>query len=139
MANAKKNEIIITKGRGGYSLHYDTINSCVEPKIVINTFGFYKIIYGLINMPKNIYKEGIKEIYFNEYDPDEIPKKEKEIFKGLINILERSARGEKNLEDKIEEIKKTLIKKNNKEEFLIMKGLRNKEESFNSLYKIIKE
>ncbi len=135
----KKNEIFITKRGGGYSLRYKGEDKCTEPRYVINTMGFYSIIDGLINyMPKNIYEDGIKKVYFNEDNYNKIPEKEKEIFKGLINILEKSAK-EKNLEDKIEKIKEILIKKEDRKKFLEVEISRNEEESFNSLYKIAKE
>ena len=134
----KKNEILIEKNREGYSLCYNLNESYTTPEIIINTMGFYDIIDGLIEMPKNIYKKGIKKIYFNEDDFYKFSKKEKKIFKGLINILEKFATGEKNLEYKLEKIKKTLINKEDKEKFLIQEISRNKEKSFNSLYKITK-
>ncbi len=135
----KKNEIFITKHREGYSLHYNTIESCTKPQIVINSRGFYNIINGLIEfMPKNIYKEGIKKVYLNDSKCCEFSKEEKEIFEGLINALEKSAK-EKNLEDKIKEIRNILIHKENTEKFLKMERARNEEKSFNSLYKTAKK
>ena len=135
----KKNEIFIRNSREGYSLHYGEKDAFTQPKIVINSMKFYNIVDGLLGMSKNIYKKGIKKIYFNEDDYFKIPKKEKKIFKGLINTLERFAIGEKNLEYKIEEIKKILINKENRKKFLTNELSRNQEESFNSLYKIAKE
>ena len=134
----KKNEIFIRNSREGYSLYYGEKYAFTQPKIVINSMKFYNIVDGLLGMSKNIYKKGIKKIYFNEDDYFKIPKKEKKIFKGLINTLERFAIGEKNLEYKIEEIKKILINKENRKKFLTNELSRNQEESFNSLYKIIK-
>ena len=134
----KKNEIFIRNSREGYSLYYGEKYAFTQPKIVINSMKFYNIVDGLLGMSKNIYKKGIKKIYFNEDDYFKIPKKERKIFKGLINTLERFAIGEKNLEYKIEEIKKILINKENRKKFLTNELSRNQEESFNSLYKIIK-
>ncbi len=134
----KKNEIYIQKSREGYSLKYREKDVCREPEIIINSMNVYDIIGGLLGMSKNIYKKGINKIYFNEYD-FEIPEKERKIFKGVINILEKSAIGNKNLEDKIKEINKILINKKNKKEFLIKEISRNEKESFNSLYKIAKK
>ena len=85
----KKNKIIITKNREDYSLHYGLEKSSANPKIIINKRGFYDIIFGILEMPKEIYKEGINKIYFKENDFDEFSKKEKKIFKGLIKILEK--------------------------------------------------
>ena len=87
----KKNEIFIRNSREGYSLHYGEKAAFTQPKIVINSMKFYNIVDGLLGMSKNIYKKGIKKIYFNEDDYFKIPKKEKKIFKGLINTLERFA------------------------------------------------
>ncbi len=135
----KKNKIIIRKSGEDYSLYYKREDPYEEPKIIINSMGFYDIIKGLIDyLPRNVYEKVAKKVYFNEDNYNKIPEKEKEIFKGLINILEKSAK-EKNLEYKIKEIKKILIKKDDKEKFLIMERSRNEEESFNSLYKIAKE
>ena len=133
----KKNEILIGKSKEGYSLHYVDEDADREPKPIINGMEFYNIIRGLIEIPKNIYKNGTK-FYFNECDLYKISKKEKKIFRGLINILEKFAIGKENLEYKIEEIKNTLINQENKENVLIQEISRNKEKSFNSLYKITK-
>lgn len=135
----KKNEIFISKSREGYSLEYEEEDACRAPKIIINSMGFYKIIEGLLGMSKNIYEKGVKKISFNEYDLNEIPKKEKKIFKDLINMLEKISSGDKNLEGKINEIRNILIHKENTEKYLIREKSRIKEESFNSLYKIAKE
>lgn len=136
----KKNEIYIGKSKEGYSLHHREEDVCEEPKPIINAMEFYNIIKGLIEMPKDLYKNGTK-LYFSEYNFNKIPKKEKKIFKGLINILEKFAIGDKNLEykTKINEIKNILIHKENTEKILSREISRNKEKSFNSLYKIIKK
>ena len=124
MPKEKKIEIFIGKGTGGYSLHYRKENEFQYPEIVIIRGRFYDIMEGLLGISKDIYKKNIKKLSLTEYDWNKIPKKEKEIFKGVVNILEKFSIGEKNLEYKIKEIKKTLIHKN--------------EESFGSLYAIVK-
>ena len=134
----KKNEIYIGKSREGYSLHYREKDECHDPHPIVSAMEFYDIIDGLIGMPKKIYEKGINKIYFNQDYINEISKKEKEIFKGLINILKKSANEKRDLNYKMEEIKNTLTNKENKEKNLIWEILKNKEESFNSLYKIMK-
>ena len=133
----KKNEIYIQKGRESYSLNYIEEDACREPEIIINSMGFYDVIEGLLEIPKDVYKKGITKIRISEYC-SEIPKKEITIFKGLIDILEKFSMGDKDLENKIKEIKKTLINKNNKRKFLTKEISRNEEKSFNSLYKLTK-
>ena len=55
----KKNEIYIQKGRESYSLNYIEEDACREPEIIINSMGFYDVIEGLLEIPKDVYKKGI--------------------------------------------------------------------------------